>query len=290
MHQPRELSVYDIGRTPLYASQYDQRFSYCLYVPDDYRIDADTVYSLAVLVHGTERDVQSYRDSFTDFGQANNCIVLAPLFPVGIPDPGEFDGYKYLQHRGIRFDQVLLAMVEEISAVYRVDSRRFLLFGYSGGGQYAHRFAYLHPERVRAVSIGAPGAVTLLDETLRWPAGIAGAEEAMGRRVDPAALGSTAMHLVIGAEDTQTHVNNVPPGHPAWIEGVNDEGIPRTMRMLALKRSLEQHGIPVRYDVVPGVGHYGPGVISRVKAFFHHVITVDADRPRPQSAVPDSRG
>ncbi|MFI6908187.1 hypothetical protein ACIBKY_43485 [Nonomuraea sp. NPDC050394] len=278
MHRSRKLSVWDIGRTPLYACQYDQRFSYCLYVPDDYAPEGDKVYSLVVLVHGTERDVQSYRDSFEDFGRANDCIVLAPLFPAGIPDPGELDGYKYLEHRGIRFDEILLSMVEEISACYRVEGARFLLFGYSGGGQFAHRFVYLYPERVRAASIGAPGAVTLLDEDLPWPAGFAGAEAALGRNVDPAALSGTAMHLVIGADDTGTQTNSVPAGHPAWIPGVNDEGVPRTTRLRALRRSLERHGIPVRYDVVPGVGHYGPGVVSKVKDFFTHVLTVDAER------------
>ncbi|MFC3982979.1 hypothetical protein [Streptosporangium jomthongense] len=279
MHRPRALSIYDIGRTPMYASQYDQRFSYCLHVPDDYSADSGKVYSLAVLVHGTERDVQTYRDSFADFSEANDCVVLVPLFPVGIPDPGEFDGYKYLRHGDIRFDLILLAMVEEVTGTYRVDSRRFLLFGFSGGGHFAHRFLYLHPERVRAVTIGAPGAVTLLDESLPWPAGIDGTLETLGRRVDPSALRETAVHLLIGAEDTQTRAIRVGAGHPAWIPGVNDEGVPRTGRMLALKHSLERHGLAVRYDVVPGVGHHGPSLFGRVKNFFTHVLTADARAP-----------
>lgn len=273
MHQPRELSVYDIGRTPMYASQYDQRFSYCLYVPDDYQAEPGKTYALAVLVHGTERDVQAYRDAFADFGRDNDCIILAPLFPVGIPDPGEYDGYKYLKHGDIRFDEVLLAMVEEISAVYRVDSDRFLLFGYSGGGHFAHRFLYLHPERVLAASIGAPGAVTLLDDDLPWPAGIAGTLELLGRRVDPGALRASAVQLVIGAEDTQTPPVHVRRGHPLWIPEVNDVGVPRTLRILALHRSLEHHGIVVRYDVVPGVGHHAASMFDRVKDFFAKVLS-----------------
>lgn len=44
--------------------------------------------------------------------------------------------------------------------------------GFSGGGQFAHRFLYLQLERLHAVSTGAPGRITMLDENWKWPAGI----------------------------------------------------------------------------------------------------------------------
>ena len=36
--------------------------------------------------------------------------------------------------------------------------QRFALFGYSGGGHFVHRFFMLHPQRLWALSIGAPAA------------------------------------------------------------------------------------------------------------------------------------
>ena len=89
-HPPRrqghgvKLSFYDFGATPFFASQFDQRFSYCLYVPPDYDEAASKTYDLAVIVHGTGRTAAEYRDRFADFAQLNDCIVLAPLFPLGI--------------------------------------------------------------------------------------------------------------------------------------------------------------------------------------------------------------
>jgi poly(3-hydroxybutyrate) depolymerase len=228
-----------------------------MYVPAEYS-------RLVVVVHGTERDAQGYRDAFSSFADDNDCIVLAPLFPVGIPD---LDGYKYLRHGELRYDDILLAMVDEVAARYHVDAARFLLFGFSGGGHFAHRFLYLHPERLLAASIGAPGAVTLLDTGRAWPAGIADTEECLGCTVDLAAVAATPVQLVVGAEDVSTD-GIAAAGHPAWIAGVNDAGVPRTARLRALRDSLEEHGVRVRHDVIPGAGHDARAIFGVVREFF----------------------
>src|SRR5690606_11414665 len=97
------LSFYDFGPTPFFASQYDQRFSYCLYVPQDYSETDGRQYDLAVIVHGTGRTAAQYRDRFADFAEKHGCIILAPLFPVGIVEPGELANYKRIEFHGIRY-------------------------------------------------------------------------------------------------------------------------------------------------------------------------------------------
>ncbi|MFC1414023.1 hypothetical protein ACEZCY_32760 [Streptacidiphilus sp. N1-12] len=67
------------GRTPLFACQADQWFSYCLYVPHD--IDTTRPHPLVVTVHGTERDATGYRDGFAAFADTHRRIVLAPCSP-----------------------------------------------------------------------------------------------------------------------------------------------------------------------------------------------------------------
>jgi predicted peptidase len=54
----KAISYYGFGRTTLFACQFDQRFSYCLYVPRSYDEDGETTYPLAVIVHGTNRTAQ----------------------------------------------------------------------------------------------------------------------------------------------------------------------------------------------------------------------------------------
>ena len=88
------ISYYLMGRTAISACRADQRFSYCCYLPESYEEAGTRRYPLAVLVHGSLRDATSLRDQFIDFAEANQCVLLAPLFPCGIEEPGDTHNYK----------------------------------------------------------------------------------------------------------------------------------------------------------------------------------------------------
>lgn len=266
------LSYYARGRTSVFASRSDQRFSYCCYIPATYEEHGPTHYPLAVLVHGSLRDATGLRDQFIDFAEANQCVLLAPLFPCGIIEPGDLHNYKRIDYRGIRFDLILLAMIEEASETYRLNTKRFLMHGFSGGGQFAHRFFYLHPDRLLGVSIGAPGTVTLPDPDKPWWVGLAGFDRQFGRSVDFVAMRKVAVHMVVGAEDIETWDVTVKPSSPNWMEGINDAGETRVERLRSLRKAFEAKGIAVRLDLVPGVAHAGAKVQDPVKAFFAEVL------------------
>lgn len=273
MPRPRgngsRLSFYELGATSLFACRADQRFSYCLYIPESYEEEGDRTYPLVILIHGTERAAQGFRDRYADFAERHQCVLLAPLFPCGIEEPGELDNYKYLEYRGIRFDRLLLAMVEEVSQRYRLDAARFLMHGFSGGGHFVHRFLYLHPERLKAVSIGAPGFVTLPDDSKPWWVGTGGMEAALGRPLRLEPLRRVQVQMVVGALDTETWEITANELSPRWMPGVNDAGGTRIERLRTLERSFRARGIPVRFDLVEGVGHeeFAPALVARVETF-----------------------
>lgn len=89
-------------------------------------------------------------------------------------------------------------MIDEVAGRYGVNAERFLLYGYSGGGHFAHRFFYLHPERLKAVSIGAPGSVTLPDENHDYWVGCRNLEALFGKRLDIPAMRTVPVHQVVG--------------------------------------------------------------------------------------------
>jgi poly(3-hydroxybutyrate) depolymerase len=91
----RGSAMYDLGSTIIFASRGDARFSYCLYVPPGFATAAGPP-ELVVAMHGTGRSFVDYRDAFAEFGGWNNCIILAPLFPVGVRGDGNRDGFKYM--------------------------------------------------------------------------------------------------------------------------------------------------------------------------------------------------
>ena len=265
--RPSTAAFWSRGRTPVFASKYDQRFSYCLYVPEELGPRAP----LVVVQHGTERNFLLYRDHLRSFADEHGALVLAPLFPAGIDDPADLHNFKFLEYRGIRFDRVLLAMVEEVAQRYPVDPERFYLHGFSGGGQFAHRFGYLHPERLARLSIGAPGRITRLDDTLPWWLGTADFEKRFGRAIDLDALRRVPVLMVAGEDDVETwEITN--PGEPNWMDGAEKTGATRVERLRTLERDFVAHGVDVRFVLVPGVAHQASPVLPVVREFFGELI------------------
>ncbi|MDP0926472.1 alpha/beta hydrolase [Paracoccus onubensis] len=262
----RARAIYDYGETAVFASTADPRFHMMLYVPpaaaEGRKVD------LLVAVHGTGRtSAFEFRDGFAEFGLYNDCAILCPIFPVNVRGDGARSGYKYIGEGDIRYDQVLLSMVDEMAAKYRQDWSKFAIFGYSGGGQFSHRFAILHPERLWAASVGAPGSVTLLDPDRDWWVGVRDLADRFGKPIDPDALAQVPVHMVVGEADLETWEITHKPGSQYYMEGANGAGTTRPERLRSLKASFEAAGVRVILDEVAGVSHDRMKCIGHVKTF-----------------------
>jgi pimeloyl-ACP methyl ester carboxylesterase len=265
-------ALYNLGATTIFASKSDPRFSYTLYVPHRWNRFDRSKTTILVAVHGTGRMQSLYRDLFAEFAEYNNCIVLAPLFPAGVCGDDNLSGYKYMLEGDIRYDHVLLDMVDQVAAKYDIPAERLLMFGFSGGAHFTHRFTILHPHRIRAASIGAPGSVTLLDTTKRWWVGIKDCAEHFGIDADPGRVAGLPMHFVVGDADTETWEITFEPGDRYYVEGANDAGRTRGDRIRALADSFAAHGARVRLDVVDGATHDVTAVAHKTRAFFADVL------------------
>jgi len=266
--EPPTSASFRRGATPIFASQYDQRLGYCLYVPE--RLGPGPA-PLVVIQHGTERNAASARDHLGAFAEEQGAVIVAPLFPAAIIDPEDLHNYKFIEYRGIRYDHALLAIVDEVAARYPVAADRFYLHGFSGGGQFAHRFFYLHPERLAGISIGAPGRITELDDALPWWLGTKDVEQRFGRPIDLAALRRLPVLMVVGDADVDTwEINN--PGESNWMDGAEKTGDTRIERLRTLQQNFLTHGLVVRFALVPGVGHRGSPLLPAVKDFFAELI------------------
>lgn len=263
--------VYHLGATTVYSHPQDPRFAYTLYVPEGIE-DPDRQIDLVVSLHGSTRSMEIYRNGFAEFGRWNDCVILSPLFPVGVLGDSNGEGYKHLIEGDIRYDQILLDMVANVGAKYKRDFNTFALFGYSGGGQFTHRFCYLHPERLWAASIGAPGSVTLLDVDKDWWVGVRGIEARFGKAIDHDALRKVPVHMVVGDADLETWEITHRVGGRHYMPGANDAGRTRPERLATLKASFEAAGIDVRFDLLPNVPHMGLKVMPAAQDFFAQVL------------------
>ena len=138
---------------------------YFLYVPRS----AGSHPPLFVTVHGISRNAREHATLFAPFAEKYGVVVLAPLFP----EPAYHD-YQRLVHReeSERADQVLDDLIDDAGRLTGAQTDHFYLFGYSGGGQFTHRYAMLHPERIKAYAVGAAGWYTFPDARRSYPRGI----------------------------------------------------------------------------------------------------------------------
>jgi len=254
MYQTADLEY--LSRITAYSCQYDPRFSYFVYVPQNWlEADRPSSYHLLVVIHGTERSPEMYRQKLKPFAEKTNTIIMAPLFPAGLIDPKQIENYNLLRFHDIEFDTVLLHMIDELAERFPINKDEgFNLHGFSAGGQYVHRFFYLYPGYLKNLSIGAPGNITFLDFNLLWPKGIGGTEQVFGKSVDLEQLKKVPVQIVVGEEDTYIH-------NP-------DESMNRLELNHALFVNMKSLGLNVRFDLQPGAGHNGFQVLSLVTSFF----------------------
>jgi hypothetical protein len=170
---------------------------------------------------------------------------------------------------GTRYDLVLLAMIDQASSTWPIRTRRFFMHGFSCGGQFAHRFTYLHPGRLLGVSIGAPGKITLPADAHAWLAGGRGGRASLASNIEWAALARVSTHLVVGEDDTAVL------GASSDDKNSTDEPRTRMGNVLALSAAWQASGIQCRVDVVPGVGHAGLKCLQPVFAFLDPLVAAE---------------
>ena len=170
-------------------------------------------------------------------------------------NPGVEGGYKFLREPGADYVALLEAMLATFSETAPFDARRLFLFGFSGGGQFALRYALVEASRLAGLIVAAPGNVTLLDDALPWWAGTGGIDRALGRPLDRNGLRDLQVHLIVGADDLTDGVVERGPDDPYYSPHAGLAGPTRKARIAALQRSLEAAGIWTTLEVLDGVAH-----------------------------------
>lgn len=106
-----------------------------------------------LLVHGTGGRAEDIFRESADIARRTltfNALLICPQFP---------DLYQFI---ALGTDQSLIAHVEELSREHPL-AGQWLLYGFSGGAQFAHRFTMQHPHLVQACAALAAGSWTASD-------------------------------------------------------------------------------------------------------------------------------
>jgi len=208
---------------------------------------------ILVTVHGVSRNVEEHAALFAPYAEEHGVVLIAPFFT-----PERNEGYQRLSEEGAaqRADLALDAIVNEVAAATGADGSRFRLFGFSGGAQFAHRYALAHPQRVIRAAIGAAGWYTFPDVRTPYPYGLGASPERGKLRFDPARFLRVPIAVFVGEGDTtggenfrrdeivdaQQGITRRERGQ-RWVEAMNQA---------AKKRGLAP---PASYQEVAGIEH-----------------------------------
>lgn len=201
-------------------------------------------------------------------------------------DEYDLDSYKLLRSKTLRSDLALLSIVTEVAARYPgIDTEKFFLIGFSGGGQFVHRFLYIHPNKVYAASVGAPGRATRFDRRLQWPQGVENVNELFGKDVDmktnlDSLKKMKSVQMIVGGDDTEIPSEEFNK----WVAKIKakrpqDNGTLEPMRICRVETLRKLHeewqslGISTAFEVVEGVKHDTNGVNFAVVRFLEPLLT-----------------
>lgn len=136
-----------------------------VYVPEGFRRGGRVV----AVVHGISRNAREHIVAFAPWARRSGVALVAPLF-----DREHARDFQQLGWSGAgwRADRLLRKAVDAFAAETGADGSRFSLFGYSGGAQFAHRYAMAYPGEIRSLATCAAGYYTWPTGQLEFPYGL----------------------------------------------------------------------------------------------------------------------
>lgn len=181
------------GRTGLRDCGATSPCRYYYYVPEHLGADSPVIVS----VHGISLNAAEHLMRMRAESERVGALLIAPWF-----DRTRYRGYqRLLCHDGrTRADLALLTMLDDAAGQFGVNPAEVYLSGFSGGGQFVHRFAAIHADRVASCVTTAAGWYTFPDPELPWPQGQAAGSLPPGMLIHPQAR-QVPLHVFVGALD-----------------------------------------------------------------------------------------
>jgi poly(3-hydroxybutyrate) depolymerase len=182
-----------------------------------------------------------------------------------------------------RIDLQLLAMIDntriELAKAGIQTDQKIFIQGFSASGMFANRFTILHPERVKAATIGSPGGwptvpiASFKGEQLPYPAGIADLESLTGVPYDSAAYNAIPQLIYMGSLDDNDSLDHTD----GWDEKDAIQvdklfGDTPLSRWDDIESIYQKAGANVQFLLIEGVGHDRQELQKYSTEFFEKVL------------------
>ena len=212
--------------------------------------------------------------------------VLMPVFPRPATDwkiytqAPDRDSLLTEKAEFKRFDLQLAAMIEHARARFAAENiktdERVWMYGFSAAGMFVNRFAFLHPDMVKAVASGSPGGWAIAPsekfngKALRYPLGTGDFKTVTGKKLDSKNLRKVAFFIFMGEKDDNDSLV-FGDGYDEQDKTLAFELFGKTpLERWEISRKLyEENKLPAQFKLYPDTAHkVTPAMIMDVQAFF----------------------
>lgn len=206
-------------------------------------------------IHGLNRETDVMADLLTTQADIAGRTVVLPIF-----DRTSWPRFQRAACQN-RSDWALLSLLRVLRTEGRIGAVPPDISGFSGGAQFAHRFAWLYPELVGRLCLVAPGWWTVPDEHHAYPLGI-GSEDpkehatAFRLRANLRRFLDRDIHVTVGALDVLPDRNLRQDAAIMAQQGPHRVQRARNWTAATL-RATRQHNLKPRisFEVMENCGH-----------------------------------
>ena len=206
-----------------------------------------------ISVHGISRNAMEHLFGFSPQAETHGVVMLAPVF-----SQQNFPSYQRLgaSATGTRADLAMDRVLQDAQNWLGVTPYPLHIFGFSGGGQFTHRYALFHPERVARMALAAPGWYTFPDPDQRYPLGLRSSSKWPKLKFSLTRYLKIHTLVLIGEED---HLRTEDLNRSRRIDAA--QGLTRVERgerwVNAIKSLTRAFHVPgrIRLEVVPNANH-----------------------------------
>ena len=208
-----------------------------------------------VAVHGLNRETELMANLLAVQADTSGRSIVLPLF--------ERQSWPRFQRAACprRSDWALLGLLQVLRAEGWIEAGPPDLSGFSGGAQFAHRFAWLYPAEVARLCLVAPGWWTFPDARGAHPLGI-GTEgpivsvSTFRLRANLARFLDRDVAVMVGALDTLQDENLRQDPAINAQQGLDRVQRARNWAATAIRAS-RRHGLPprIRFTLMENCGH-----------------------------------
>jgi len=224
--------------------------------------------------HGAGRNAVEYRNSWIEEANNKEFIVITPKFsssdfPGGdgynlgnVFEDGDNPTASTLNNQQDWAFSVIEPLFDEVKSQLGNNSDTYNIFGFSAGGQFAHRFVMFKPNaRVNKIIASASGWYTIPNNTEEFPYGI---DNCPIENINPTSYFSKQTTIQIGTLDNNPNASALRRNPIVDQQGTNRYD--RAFYMFNTSKSIAENlGVEFNWQIVetPGNSHNNQGAVEQ---------------------------